>query len=125
MTKSETLASLVDPKVACATELQYGEMGHLVQKGKVTFYIHTGFVANDVGGIDKGLHIIVGERHVGRGNKLRRIWYFGTIEAPHSLSMTDEDRQRYDQKMLDILDNKNRVPGKNLESLIKKARMAY
>lgn len=119
MTKAETLTSLVGPNV-----LQYGEMGHIHHKGDVVYYVYTGF-SGSIGGTDKGLHIIIGERHVGIGNKLRRIWYFGTFEGPEFLYMTAEDRQKYDQVVLETLDNKNRVPGRKLEPLIREAQMAF
>jgi hypothetical protein len=123
MTERKIFESLVNPDIASAVQFRYGEGGNPIQKGEITYYVHTGFVSN-LGGIGKGLHIIIGERHVGKDNSTR-LWYFGTFEAHQFLEMTDEERQKYDQAVLDTLVHKNRVPGRKLESLIKKARMAY
>ncbi|MEK9178221.1 MAG: hypothetical protein AAB801_00405, partial [Patescibacteria group bacterium] len=80
------------------------------------FNIYSGFVPSLRDG-RRSIHIVVGQKQEGD----KSTWYFGTFRGPGWLDMTAEENERASQRELNFLKDKYRVPGGQLESLIREA----
>lgn len=111
--RGRTFMSLVSQETAFWGGFKHDAWGEYVYKGNRTYELYLGFIYKDMF-TRNGLHIVIGTTQKGH----RRAWYFGTFEGPSWNEMSLEEGERHQEKKLDILQNKNRVPGKALENLI-------
>ena len=86
-----------------------------VNKNKEVYEIRYAFVSG-VSGPTLGLHLVVGER---LGEK--RNWYFGTFQGPSWERMSQEETEKYTDKVMEILQRKNIVGRNRLDDRIRKA----
>ena len=115
-TRRETFGDFVRQRTMTLGGFKYWEISNSFQTEEGRFNIYSGFVPSLRDG-RRSIHIVVGQKQEGD----KSTWYFGTFRGPAWLDMTAEENEKASQKELDFLKDKYRVPGGQLESLIREA----
>lgn len=115
-TRGETFGDFVRQRTIALGLFKDWEVSNSFQTEEGRFNIYSGFVPSLRDG-RRSIHIVVGQKQEGD----KSTWYFGTFRCPDWQDMTAEENERASQRELDFLKDKYRVPGGQLENLIREA----
>ena len=115
-TRRETFPGFVRLRTLTLAGFEDWDTSSIVQTENGYFNIYSGFVPSNRDG-RRGIHIVIGQKREGHDSN----WYFGTFRGPYWTDMTAEENERAGQRELSFLKDKFKVPGGQLESLIREA----
>lgn len=114
--RRETFGDFVSRRAITLGLFKYWEVTESFQTEEGRFNLYLGFVPCFRDG-RRSIHIVVGQKQ----EEDKSTWYFGTFRGPDWNDMTAKENKRASQRELDFLKDKYRVPGGQLESLIREA----